>query len=128
MFLQSAHWRHSVKDLLEALGAHPTESEKVETIESIRQAMLEVVKQADAGKTLAPKVRLTCRIGSCRDVQALWYLRSEIMQLLSASKGEREARVQLDAISVLFKGLLPSSLNPRQAFVQDGSGSIPRRS
>ncbi len=127
MFLHNTRWHPSIKDFLEAIGMQPEQPDSTVTVENIRQVMLDIVKQAGTGKVLAPKVRLTCRIGSCQDARGLWYLRSEIMQLLSADKGEREARRQMDAISALFKGLLPESLNPRPAFQQDGSHCRPER-
>lgn len=120
MLLYPVHWSQSMKDFLEAIGVHSALPENIENVESIRQIMLDVVRRADPGKTPAAKIRLTYRIDSCRDVQGLWYLRSEVMQLLSAREGEREARRHLDAISALFKGLLPPSLNPRRAFLQGG--------
>lgn len=125
MFLHNARWHPSVKDFLEALGMQSSQPDSEATIENIRQTMLDIVKQSGPGKTLAPIVRLTCRIGSCQDAKGLWYLRGEVMMMLSASKGESEARRQMDAITPLFKGLLPESLNPRPAFHQDGGHRRP---
>lgn len=123
MLLPVVHWSQSMKDLLEAIGVHSALRVNIENVETIRQVMLDIVSHADAGKKLNPKARIAYRIGSCRDVQGLWYLRSDVMQLLSATQGEREALRQLDAISALFKGLVPPSLNPRPAFVQGANGS-----
>jgi hypothetical protein len=120
MLLYPARWSQSIKDFLEAVGVHSALPANIENVESIRQIMLDIVRRADPGKIPAIKIRLTYRIDSCRDVQDLWYFRSEVMQLLSATNGELEARRQLDTISALFKGLLPPSLNPRPAFLQGG--------
>lgn len=127
MFLHSARWHPGVKDFLEALGMQSSQPDTETTVESIRQALLDIVRQSVPSKALAPIVRLTCRIGSSPDAQGLWYLRSEVMAMLSASKGESEARRQMDAITPLFKGLLPESLNPRPAFQQHVNRNGPPR-
>ena len=59
--------------------------------------------------------RLRLRIGLCRDAAGLWFLRSDLMQVLSTSLGEYEARQRMTRIDLLFEGLLPASLNSRPA-------------
>ncbi len=111
--LDAISWPHSVRDLLDALGmraAPPETRSSVATLESIRQLMLDSADRVDAGKSLAQKTRLRFRIVTAPDAQALWYLRSDLMQVLSAVMCELEARRTLDGISALFDGLVPASL------------------
>jgi hypothetical protein len=46
-------------------------------------------------------------------VEALWYLRQDVMVALSAIDGEAAARRQMKAINSMFKGGLPGSMGPR---------------
>ena len=112
------HWPNSVRDFLDALGVLPASPEAASTLEGIRQAMLDAL-EAPADPTtdrLVQKIRLGHRIRTGKDAQALWYLRSDLMQFLSTSRGELEVARQLEQISSLFEGLLPPGLMPRRAF------------
>lgn len=89
-------------------------------LEHVRQVMLGALDQTQAARPFGapsdPRLRrLRLRMGLCHDAASLWYLRSDLMQVLSASQGEREARQRLENISQLFEGLLPPSLNSRPA-------------
>lgn len=42
------------------------------------------------------------------DIQALWYLRSDLMILLAGQWGESDAREKLAAITEMFRGLVPA--------------------
>ncbi|MES2509804.1 MAG: hypothetical protein V4625_07725 [Pseudomonadota bacterium] len=115
--LDAVHWAHSVRDWLDALGrgpARPGKPPRAASFENIRQAMLDTVARAESGGRAAPRTRLTYRIMVARDIEALWFLRSDVMQLLSANTGELQALAELNAINARFKGLLPVGLGPRR--------------
>jgi hypothetical protein len=43
------------------------------------------------------------------DIQSLWYLRSDVMHMLSAHCGETLAADKINALTALFRGHLPSA-------------------
>ena len=47
------------------------------------------------------------------DLQALWFMRGEVMQLLARNEGEAAAREKIDELSSLFADMLPSGLRSR---------------
>ena len=47
------------------------------------------------------------------DIQALWYLRGDLMAALAAMHGEVAARQKVAAVTQMFQGLLPNGLNSR---------------
>ena len=77
--------------------------------EDIREAMLAVL--GEPGAKHFPQI--TRRIRYANDIQALWYLRGDLMAALAAMHGEVAAREKLATITAQFQGLLPSSLNSR---------------
>lgn len=89
--------------------AGPTESTLETSTEDIREAMLGLL--GDAGPKQFPNV--TRRIRYANDVQALWYLRGDLMAALAATQGEAEARQRIQQITKMFQGLLPGSLTSR---------------
>ena len=74
--------------------------------EVIRKLML--LEIGDAGEKNFPAV--TRRIRYAPDVQGLWYVRSELMGVLSSVHGETVAQEKIARISARFKGLIPQSL------------------
>ena len=112
------HWPNSVRDFLDALGVLPAGPEAISTLEDVRQAMLEALEGPVKATTdwFVHKLRISHRVRTGKDTQALWYLRSDMMQFLSASMGETAAAHQLEQISGRFVGLLPPGLLPRRAF------------
>jgi hypothetical protein len=48
-------------------------------------------------------------IAKAHDIQALWYLRSEMSRLLGEFHGEQGARVHMDRITQMFQGVVPDS-------------------
>ena len=93
------------------LGNPPGPSESVleNGTEDVREAMLGLL--GESGSKQFPHV--TRRIRYANDIQALWYLRGDLMAALAASQGELAARQQLQQITRMFQGLLPSSLTAR---------------
>jgi hypothetical protein len=76
-------------------------------IEDIRESMLALIED-DGDK---PHVRR--RIRYAVDVQALWYLRGDVMSVLAGKHGEAVARAKLSSINDMFEDLLPQGLRSR---------------
>lgn len=89
-----------------------TERSTDERIEGVRHAMLEATPHAAAGE---PHATLFGRIHRAPDLEALWYLRSDLMAAIAAHHGEATAREQLAGISPLFEGLIPQARMPTGA-------------
>src|SRR6478609_9831523 len=87
----------------------PSESVLENGTEDIREAMLAVLSESGAKQF----PQLTRRIRYASDIQALWYLRGDLMAALAAMHGEVAARKRIDSITSQFRGLLPSGLNSR---------------
>jgi hypothetical protein len=100
--------RNSVYGLLGNPVA-PSDSILENRTEDIREAMLELLGEAGT-KQFA---NVTRRIRYANDIQALWYLRGDLMAALATLLGESEARLQVQRITEMFQGLLPGSLNSR---------------
>ena len=75
--------------------------------ELIRARMMECMADyLDRGCTQRPVWR---KVMYAPDIQALWYLRSEVMHLLCDHCGETLAAIKLRAITELFRGHIPSA-------------------
>jgi hypothetical protein len=103
-----ANLRNSIYGLL-GNSPSPTESTLEGGTEDIRESMLGLL--GEAGSKRFPHV--TRRIRYANDIQALWYLRGDLMGALAAMHGEVVARERIAAISEMFHGLLPGSLTSR---------------
>ena len=75
----------------------------------IRTAMLSLL-QVHGGHTIQ---RVAQRVRFAGDLEALWYLRQDVLTALSAVDGEAAARRQMRQINRLFKGGLPGTMGPR---------------
>lgn len=73
----------------------------------IRQAMLDCV--FEYLPHTAPPPALLQKIQFATAIQTLWYLRVDLMALLSAHCGETLAKEKIAAITGMFRGLLPSA-------------------
>lgn len=89
--------------------ARPTPAVISNRMEEIRQLMLDEL--GDEGEKKFPAV--TRRIRYAQDIQALWYVRSEVMAILATTHGEAIAREKMVSISGRFKSLLPKGLVQR---------------
>lgn len=89
--------------------APPSESLLESRTEDIRETMLGMLEETGLKRFPA----LTRRIRYAGDVQALWYLRGDLMAALAAMHGEKSAREQLAHVSQMFKGVVPGALNSR---------------
>lgn len=87
----------------------PSESMLETGTEDIRESMLAVL--GETGPKHFPQI--TRRIRYANDIQALWYLRGDLMAALAAMHGEAAARDKISSVTELFQGLLPSGLTSR---------------
>lgn len=87
----------------------PSDSVLESGTEDIREAMLALLGQAGT-KQFA---NVTRRVRYANDIQALWYLRGDVLAALAATQGEMAAREKIQQITRMFDGLLPGSLTSR---------------
>ena len=98
--------------LLALLGSTPIASSmRNERVEHVRQLMLnELGEFGDIHFS-----RIVVRVRYALDAQALWFMRGEIMTVLSAMHGENIAQEKIKQISKEFIGLLPKGLIARSS-------------
>lgn len=87
----------------------PSDSMLENGTEDIRESMLALL--GEAGPKHFPQI--TRRIRYANDIQALWYLRGDLMAALAAMHGEVAARKRIASVTDMFRGLLPNGLNSR---------------
>ena len=87
----------------------PSESILENGVEDIRESMLVILGESGAKQF----TQVTRRIRYAGDVQALWYLRGDLMAALAAMHGEAAAREKIASITAQFQGLLPGGLSSR---------------
>ena len=111
--------RGSIHAIFSASHPHSSTQHAADDIgmEEIRDSMLVLV--AGAGGDRAPHV--TRRIRYANDVQALWFLRGDLMAVLASSHGETRAREMIVTISGMFEDLLPQGLRSRPSPLGGGS-------
>jgi hypothetical protein len=93
------------------LGNRPAPSDSVleNGTEDIRELMLSVL--GEPGTRHFPQI--TRRIRYASDIQALWYLRGDLMAALASMHGEAAARSKIASVTAQFQGLLPAGLTSR---------------
>lgn len=87
----------------------PSDSLLESGTEEIRDAMLTALGQD--GPRNFPQI--TRRIRYANDIQALWYLRGDLMGALATMHGEAAAREKIQSLTHMFQGLLPNGLSSR---------------
>jgi hypothetical protein len=87
----------------------PSESILESGTEDIRESMLAVL--GETGPKNFPQI--TRRIRYANDIQALWYLRGDLMAALASIHGEAAAREKISSLTAQFRGLLPNGLSSR---------------
>jgi hypothetical protein len=103
-------WKPTIQSLFGLLGgAQRSPHELEDAIGDIQEAMLAALGQAGT-KSFAAVSR---RIQYAPDLQALWYLRGDLMAALAALHGEAHAREIIQDISDQFHGLLPRGMSTR---------------
>lgn len=103
---------------LQGLFKSPAEddgSRERAALDDIRQAMLDCL--GASGAAAYPQIQF--RVTYASDIQELWYLRGDVMAVLSATDGEATARRKLARVSDLFKGHLPKGLATRPSPLGD---------
>ncbi|MDM0044345.1 hypothetical protein QTH91_07635 [Variovorax dokdonensis] len=76
----------------------------------IRTAMLQMLRTHGRDYGI---VRVAQKVQFADNLEALWYLRQDVMTALSDFDGESAARHQMRQINRMFKGRLPDALGPR---------------
>lgn len=56
--------------------------------------------------------RMNMRLRYAGDIEALWYLRSDLQRTLVALRGERRAQRLVAQFTALFQGQFPQALRP----------------
>lgn len=84
--------------------------------EQFRARMLELTKSVE-GDVAA---RIARRIRHASELQSLWFMRSEVMAVLSPVYGEAEAMHKLEVISATVREALPSGLRSRPSPLGQG--------
>ena len=81
-----------------------------QVLEEVRRAMLHSLN----GVTGCEVARMNMRLRYAGDIEALWYLRSDLLDTLTLLRGETIAQTVLDRITPMFQGQLPLSLRVPQ--------------
>jgi hypothetical protein len=77
-------------------------------VEHIREEMLACMAVFLEGQAVRPPV--WAKVLNANDIQALWYLRSDVMHMLCDHCGETLASRELNTLTELFQGHLPAAL------------------
>lgn len=77
-------------------------------LEEVRWAML----QSLTGLAGSDVARMNMRLRYAGDIEALWYLRTDLFSTLVPLKGEPAARGVIDQVTQRFQGQLPSAPRP----------------
>ena len=96
-------------------AASRTRPDDGSALENVREVMLTLAESEDSERGAA----LVRRIRYAMDLQALWFMRGELMALLARSHGEVAARRHVDELSAQFQNLLPSGLRSRPSPLSD---------
>jgi hypothetical protein len=78
-------------------------------IEGLRAEMLNLMDEAKIDVAASLRLRIRC----ATTLRSLWFMRSDLMGVLSLIYGEAEARHQVELISAKFRDALPSALRSR---------------
>ena len=102
--------RNNLHDLLGRDKPSSTAWVRDQGLEEVRQAML----QALMGVSGCEVARMNMRLRYAGDIEALWYLRTDLFDTLVPLRGEAVAQNVLDHVTPLFQGQLPLSLRAPQ--------------
>ena len=78
-------------------------------LEKVRHAMI----QSLAGLSGSDVARMGMRLHYASDIEALWYLRSDLLTMLVPLQGEPLAQATMARLTPLFQGQLPCALSAR---------------
>jgi len=74
----------------------------------IREAMLDLLMEMDANEA----TKTWQDVDRAHDAQSLWYLRSDLSRLLGEHLGEQDARIKMDRLTEMFRGVVPKNQMP----------------
>ena len=117
-FSRTMSWKSSkfASSLMSLFGDNSTTEPSRETrMQEIRQAMLNCIDSTEGGPAGA---RVWAQVLYAADIQALWYIRPEVMTLMASLQGEAAAHARLASISAMFAGLLPAAQTTRPTRLQ----------
>lgn len=86
-------------------------------VENIRTAMLDALACITPNEDMGSS-RAWADIARAADIQTLWYLRSDVLRLLSDFHGEQLARGKLEAMTEMFRDLVPPNQMPSRRRVE----------
>ncbi len=98
--------RNNLHDLLGRDKPSSTAWVRDHGLEEIRRAML----QSLMGVSGCEVARMSMRLRYAGDIEALWYLRTDLFNTLLLLRGQASAQNALDRITPLFQGQLPRAL------------------
>ena len=87
----------------------PDDPETITTIEDIRHRMLDLLAAEESERATTVRRRIRYAVS----VESLWFMRGDVMAVLSRSRGEAPALDQISIVSELFDDLLPEGLRSR---------------
>ena len=102
--------RNNLHDLLGRDKPSSTAWVRDQGLEQVRRAMLHSLM----GLTGCEVARMNMRLRYAGDIEALWYLRSDLLDTLTLLRGKAIAQTVLDRITPMFQGQLPLSLRVPQ--------------
>jgi hypothetical protein len=108
MFSVISKFTSSLMGLARESGSSNVDTEN--RVNEIRQAMLDCIFDC-LPHTAAPPAILQ-KIQFATAIQTLWYLRVDLMALLSEHGSETLAKAKIAAITDMFRGLLPNAAKP----------------
>ena len=80
--------------------------------ENVRTAMLQALSGAAVNPPMGSPSKTWTDVMRASDSQTLWYLRSDVLILLSDCHGEQVARSTLDGITEMFRGIVHKNQMP----------------
>jgi hypothetical protein len=107
MSWKTSKFASSLMSLFSDSVADPSPEDRVK---DIRQAMLDCMDGAGESSRSA---RVLAQVLYAPDIQALWYLRSDVLTLLASLQGESVAHARISPITEMFVGLLPAAQKSR---------------
>ena len=113
--------RKALSRLTSSVAARLTDrmniNERNARVECIRTAMLDALATIDTDENIgSPKE--WAEITRAADIQTLWYLRSDVLRLLSEFHGEQLALSKLQAMTEMFRGLVPPNQMPSRRRIE----------
>jgi hypothetical protein len=96
-----------------ALLREPNESDLNSRTEAIRDAMQQAMSPHIGNTSAMPLIWR--RIAVAPDIDSLWYLRSNLLAMLSEYCGERIAQSTLATITEMFRGVVPDTQMPKKS-------------